>query len=103
MHRLVSGARPVSPRFVELFAFLKRLDLWPEPSLASSCIICCVACVSGGETVVAYQSRFDALITDIPTITEGARLFVFRSALSEVLAAACVVAQPSEETLCVVR
>jgi hypothetical protein len=43
------------------------------------------------ETVIAYQSRFEAVITDIPTITEGERLFAFRSGLNEVLAAACAV------------
>jgi hypothetical protein len=59
--------------------------------------------VSEGETVIAYQTRFEALTTDIPTITEGERLFVFRSGLSEVLAAACAVARPSEQTLRVVR
>ncbi len=44
-----------------------------------------------GENVVTYQSRFEALITDIPMITEGERLFAFRSGLSEGLAAACAV------------
>ena len=44
-----------------------------------------------GETVVSYQSRFEALITDVPLMTEGERLFAFRRGLSEALATACAV------------
>ncbi|GIL85094.1 hypothetical protein Vretifemale_13726 [Volvox reticuliferus] len=48
-------------------------------------------CMTPGESIAAYRSCFEALITDIPSITEGELLFAFRQGLTESLHAACTV------------
>jgi hypothetical protein len=47
--------------------------------------------MTASDTVPAYQSRFEALLSDIPHITEGERVFSFRQGLTEALASACAI------------
>jgi hypothetical protein len=46
-------------------------------------------CMRQGETVSAYQTRFESILSDIPDITESERIFWFQAGLSVVLSGSC--------------
>ena len=45
--------------------------------------------MTSGETVAAYQSRLEAILSEIPSVTEEERRFWFLEGLSATLAPAC--------------
>ena len=47
-------------------------------------------CMRKSETVSAYQSRFEALLTSIPEFSDGDRMFWFQRGLSEALFKRCL-------------